>query len=204
MYHWNQSSCWHNQHVSYTSRSTHHLWKHTNHQVCVILPFGILSLRQINLMSTEVLKQIWVIFCNATAIVCSAGSNPSHWPFLQLIVLLSLAVCLSGPGLQAIVQTEKEASKGKCCVTGGGADRLNMLEQYSSASWDLSPVLTLLALAAVSFSSWLYVCLPQQTSIILLKTCTSWLQDFSSEIFFSPNTWQKFKFCLYLNTFSEY
>lgn len=35
-------------------------------------------------------------------------------------------------------------SKGKCCVTGGGADTLNMLEQHSSASWDLSPVLTLL------------------------------------------------------------
>lgn len=86
------------------------------------------------------MKQIWVTFCNiTTAVVCSAGSNPFCWPFLQLTVPSSLAVRPSGTGLEGIVQTEKEASKGKCCLTGGGADTLNMLEQYSSASYVLHP-----------------------------------------------------------------
>lgn len=140
-------------------------------------------------MSTEVMKHIWVTFCNiTTAVVCSAESEPFCWHFLQLTVQFSLAVHMSGTGLYGTVQTEEEVSKGKCCVIGGGADTLNMLEQYSSASWDLSPVLTLLALATVSFSSWLDVYLPQQTNIILLNIHTSCLQTFTVEIFSSPNT----------------
>lgn len=155
-------------------------------------------------MSVEITKHIWVTLCNiTTAVVCSTESDPFCWHFLQLTVQFSLAVCLSGTGLEGIVQTEKEARKGKCCVTRGGADTLNMLEQYSSASWDLSPVLTLLALATVSFSSWLDTSLPQQTSIILLNTHASCFQTFTAEIFFSPNTSMKPQVCLYLNAFSE-
>lgn len=144
-------------------KAIHHPCKNTSHLIFVILPFGILSLviftqGQINLMSTEVMKHVWVTFCNiTTAVVCSAESEPFCWHFLQLTVQFSLALGMSGTGLDGTVQTEKKVSKGKCCVIGGGADTLNMLEQYSSASWDLSPVLTLLALATVSFSSWLDV-----------------------------------------------
>lgn len=86
-------------------------------------------------MSPEVMKHTWVTFCNTTtAVVCCAESDPFGWCFLQPTVQFSLAVRLSGTGLEGIVQTETEASKGKCCVTGGGADTLNMLEQYSPAS----------------------------------------------------------------------
>lgn len=86
-------------------------------------------------MSPEVMKHTWVTFCNTTtAVVCCAESDPFCWCFLQPTVQFSLAVRLSGTGLEGIVQTETEASKGKCCVTGGGADTLNMLEQYSPAS----------------------------------------------------------------------
>lgn len=152
------------------------------------------------------MKHIWGTFCNIIiAVICSTESEPFCWHFLQLTVQLSPAVCLSGTGLEGIVQAEKEARESKCCVTGGGADKLNMLEQYISASWDLSPVLTLLALATVSFSSWLDVYLPQETSVILLNTHASCPETLTVEIFFSPVTHpQTFKFCLHLNAFSEY
>lgn len=150
------------------------------------------------------MKHIWVTLCNiTTAVICSAESDPFCCCFLQWTAQFNLAVRLSRAGLEGIVQTEKEASKGKCCVTSGGADMLNMLEQYSSASWDLSPVLTLLAPAIVSFSSWLHTSLPQQTSIILLNTHAPCFQTFTVEIFFSPNTSTKSQVCLYLNAFSE-
>lgn len=84
-----------------------------------------------------------------------AEPEPLFWHFLQLTVQFSPAVCWSRTGLEGIVLAEKETRESKCCVIGRGAGMLSMLEQYSSASWDLSPVLSLLALAIVSFSSWL-------------------------------------------------
>lgn len=85
-----------------------------------------------------------------------------------------------------MVQAEKGDRESKCCVIGGGADMLNMLEQYSSASWDLSPVLSLLALAIVSFSSWLDELSSTADQYYPPNTHT---ETFTAEIFFFSSPW---------------